>query len=169
MKEKEGIIITGHFLSANEISCKLRCLFKMEICVAKVNDPSSCHLGPKSSSFVEVILYWGAAAAIFYSIYDLLMSLKDPDLGIPSPTYWIYAIIFTLFSVLVAVSYNYIKREPKTYTEKLINILTKYKPVKKDTYNLIMNRLNESSTLNISEITKFIDDERKELKQLRVL
>ena len=169
MKEKEGIIITGNFLSASEKSDKLRCLVKMEICVAKINDPSSYFLGPKSSSFAEVILYWVATAAILYNVFDLLISSKDAGGGIFSPSYLIYVIIFTLITVLVAASYYYIKYEPKTYTDKLINTLTKYKPLDTDTYNLIMNKLNESSTLDLSEIKTFIDNERKAIKEFRLL
>jgi hypothetical protein len=168
MKEKEGIIITGNFLSTSEKSDKFRHLVNLEICVAKVNSPSF-NIGPRTLSIMEIMICWAVAAFIVCTYFDAIGAIKDLNGGSTSLSFWDNVAIFLIVSVLVALSYFYIKHEPKTYTEKLINILTKYKPVNKDAYSLIMNKLNEIRTLDLSEITTFIDNERKALKEIMVL
>lgn len=168
MKEKEGIIITGNLLSASEKSDKLRHLVNMEICAAKINDPSF-NPGPRSLSIILVITLWAAIAAIHFAFSDLLDLSKTLERYSVTPSDGISIVAYLFLFALALFSFWLIKSEPKTYTEKLINTLMEYKPLNDNIYNKIMSSMNESNTLDLSKIMEFIDHERATIKRLRVL
>lgn len=176
MNKNEGVIIAGNFLSEREKTNKLNCLSNMKFCVANINDPSFS-LGPKALSLVLVIILWATVAAICFVFGDLLGLSKSlhEHYGVQSSgNFKTYSILFpfitySLLFVLALISYRFVKSEPKTYTEKLINDLNKYKPTNVDAYNSIMEKLNNTHTLDLSEILAFIDNERKAIKSLSVL
>lgn len=155
---------------------KLNCLDDMKFCIANINEPSFS-LGPKALSIVFVIFSWAVIAAIFFGLGDLLDLLKPlhERYGTQGNGFFknyssLFSVItYSLLFVLALISYLFVKSEPKTYTDKLIKDLNKYKPINVDAYNSIMEKLNKAQTLDLSEILAFINNERKAINSLSVL
>lgn len=160
MSKEKDIIVTGTFLTVQDVSNRLHSLHEMEECIKKINNKNH-KSNPRISAAGDAFKVCLGMLFAFLLLHEMVDPFKNTEHEVSAIIeYSIIAVSFVAFAILV---YIYIKDVPKTHTEELVMLLTRYKPMDEDGHKAIIQVFEESRTLNLSGIMLFIKNERRSL------